>query len=252
MIMLYFSGTGNSAYVAKKFAKEMEIASFSIEEKKKFDVLMEEHDVIAVCYPIYGSCVPRIMREFAERYRSAFQGKKLVILCTQMVVSGDGARAFSRLFPSSEVIYAEHINMANNICNLPLLSVRDGERNRKRRAADRKIQRICREIRAGKVRRRGFGWLGAMIGRTQNQSFPALEERARSSFRADQDCIGCGLCAVRCPMQNLSLEHGKIVQHDNCTLCYRCVNLCPEKAATIYLKGKPKRQYRGPEQKIVR
>ena len=46
-------------------------------------------------------------------------------------------------------------------------------------------------------------------------------------------CIKCGKCALVCPMNNLSLSKGKIVANGRCTLCYRCVNQCSEKAITI-------------------
>lgn len=46
-------------------------------------------------------------------------GKKIIIFCTQLLFSGDGARVFTDLLKSISytVIYAKHFNMPNNICN---------------------------------------------------------------------------------------------------------------------------------------
>lgn len=99
MLMLYFSGTGNSRYVAEAFSRRVGAECHSIEEAADFAARMAAHTEVAVCYPVYCSGVPRPMREFAIRYQGAFQGKQVLIFCTQMLYSGDGARAFTDLFP---------------------------------------------------------------------------------------------------------------------------------------------------------
>lgn len=139
MIMLYFSGTGNSEYIARRFSERMGVHCHSIEEDMDFAKLLADEDTVAVCYPIYGSCAPRIMRDFVERHRAVLSEKKFIILCTQMMFSGDGARAFARLLPGCDdhVVYAEHFNMPNNISNFWLFPVRDSERNRKQKSAEK-------------------------------------------------------------------------------------------------------------------
>lgn len=249
MVVIYFSGTGNSRFVAERFAEKMGAVCHSIEEKMDFSPLLAGAETVAVCYPIYGGCVPRLMREFVARHREILLQKQLVILCTQMMFSGDGAKAFTRLLPGCEgrVIYAEHISMPNNMCNVPMLPIRDGERRRKVRKAEAKLDVICKHLRAGKVKRRGWGKFSALLGQSQSAHFPETEEKNRGSFTVDGDCTGCGLCARACPVGNLVLaETGEIRQQDNCMLCYRCVNLCPRQAATVLLHNKPKQQYRGP------
>ena len=108
MVIVYFSGTGNSKYIAENFASRMQIEAHSIEENINFEELFNKVDTIAVCYPIYGSCVPRIMREFVQKHMRFFESKKLIIFCTQMLFSGDGAKAFARLIPNcnERVLYA--------------------------------------------------------------------------------------------------------------------------------------------------
>lgn len=72
-----------------------------------------------------------------------------------------------------------------------------------------------------------------------------MEAKAKSSFSTDDTCIGCGLCVKNCPTNNLEMANGKVIQKGNCTLCYRCVNLCPKQSCTVYFKKKPKKQYKG-------
>lgn len=75
MVIVYFSGTGNSKYIAEKFADRMQIEAHSIEENIDFGQIFDKVDTIAVCYPIYSSCVPLIMREFVKRIYSFLKGK---------------------------------------------------------------------------------------------------------------------------------------------------------------------------------
>ena len=51
-------------------------------------------------------------------------------------------------------------------------------------------------------------------------------------------CSGCGKCARSCPMQNIKIAHGKAKFGKRCTICYRCVNKCRQKAITILGKAK--------------
>ncbi len=247
MIIIYFSGTGNSKYIAEQFAKRMDIQAYSIEQKLNWKELLSSEDTIAVCYPIYGSCVPRIMRSFAFCYQNCLEGKKLIIFCTQMLFSGDGARAFARLLPGCEkqVIYAEHFFMPNNICNFSLFPISEKEKRKKPLKALKKLDRVCADIRRGIVKKRGWSLGSTLLGKTQNVAFAKIEQQGRSSFHTDESCIGCGACVQKCPAHNLELIDGRIVQKGKCTLCYRCVNLCPKQSCTVFIHKKPKKQYKG-------
>lgn len=75
MLTLYFSGTGNSKFIAERFSSKMAAACYSIEEEIDFKEKMAQAKTIAVCYPIYGSCVPRIMREFVKKTGLSLKAK---------------------------------------------------------------------------------------------------------------------------------------------------------------------------------
>ena len=159
MIMIYFSGTGNSKYIAELFSLYMNIKCYSIEENIEFGQLISLEETICFCYPIYGSRVPRIMREFAKKYIDFLKNKKVIIFCTQLIFSGDGARAFTDIFPKNwvEVIYAEHFFMLNNVNNLFILSLANEKRIKKYMAnADRKMKIVCQKIKDGIIKKRGF------------------------------------------------------------------------------------------------
>ena len=51
-----------------------------------------------------------------------------------------------------------------------------------------------------------------------------------NAFTTSSACIGCGQCAKRCPMNNVTLKDGKPVWGRNCTHCMACICYCPKEA----------------------
>jgi len=257
MLTLYFSGTGNTKYLARLFSKNMDARCLSIEAEADFFTEFATHDTIAFCYPIYGSRVPLILRKFVERHAESLRGKRLILFATQVAFSGDGARAFLDLLPPDhvQVIYAEHFFMPNNVSNLwPLYRQPSPARIAKKfRQVQDKIALVCEDIRAGRVKKRGFSKFSQALGKLQG---PAWQGKAEvlmgQNLRVHSNCTVCGLCVALCPMQNFEERDDKIVHKKNCTVCYRCVNRCPARAITVFIHQRPKWQYQGiPEDSIV-
>jgi len=61
-------------------------------------------------------------------------------------------------------------------------------------------------------------------------------------FKVTGDCTGCGQCAQRCPLNNISVTDGRPVWHGNCTHCMACISYCPVEAIEYGKKsiGKPR------------
>jgi len=295
MIIFYFSGTGNSKYVAEAFCREMEkekknfttedccptdslevhggfytkISStppcssvssvvfsscYSIEEDVDFDSLINGEETIGFCYPIFFSRAPRIMREFVAKYMEALKNKKLIIFCTQMILSGDGAKSLTYVFPrevrrSLNVIYAEHFFMPNNVTDWFILPVESGKKLQKYIArTEQKMQTICKNIRRGKIKRRGFNIFSQMLGLLQAVFVSTMEKKAHKMLKINNNCNVCKVCVSICPTKNFVCENDKIMHKNNCTICYRCVNKCPQKAVTFIFNGKVKKQYNWSEE----
>jgi ferredoxin len=258
--MLYFSGTGNSKYIAELFCSmmnmhtdqtanaDMQAQCYSIEENINFKELILSHEIVGFCYPIYGSRVPRIMREFAGRNIDYLKDKKIIIFCTQWIFSGDGARVFIDMFPRNhvKVIYAEHFLMPNNVNNLFILPLENNKKIKKYLvSAEKKIQIICNNIKSGIIKKRGFNVFSHFLGLFQGVFMPMWEKKALDLVKVYDDCTQCGLCVSICPMRNFENRNGKIIPKGNCTICYRCINKCPQKAIAVFLKTRVRKQYKG-------
>ena len=98
MLGIYFSGTGNTKHCIELFIKEIDAAAkcISIEDANVLDEI-HESDYIVLAYPIYFSNLPKIVRDFILQNKSKFMGKKVFIIATMGLFSGDGSGCSARL-----------------------------------------------------------------------------------------------------------------------------------------------------------
>lgn len=54
-------------------------------------------------------------------------------------------------------------------------------------------------------------------------------------YKAEKDCIGCGLCAKDCPAGNIKMVDGKPKFGNRCLICARCSFRCPKNCINIGL-----------------
>ncbi len=244
MVVIYFSGTGNTKFIAKKFGKEMKCKSYSIEEDVNFSEIISENSTIALCYPIHFSQAPLLFMDFVGKYKNEFRGKKIISLCSQQFFSGDGARSITDLLEDVEVIYAEHFNMQNNITCMPIyykLTKRNNRRCLKNTC--NKIKVVAKDINNNKVKLKGFNNFSKSMGTTQHISPESIKQKQMKAVKVRESCVLCEKCVKCCPTSNLSQVSGKIVSDNKCTFCMRCINICPKKSISVLLHGNVKEQY---------
>jgi ferredoxin len=238
MIGIYFSGTGNSRYAAELFCREYDkdAISYTIEDD---DVLkaVNSADVIVFSYPVQFSTVPKIMRDFVTNNKELWRNKKIFVIATMGLFSGDGAGMLGRLLESygAEVIGGLHLKMPDSIADEKALK-RPLEKNKELVIqAGQKIKECVRQLKEGHPPLEGMGLLYRLAGFFgQRLYFGHKTKKYSSKLKIDKEkCIGCGKCEKLCPMENIVIVGQKAVSGDRCTMCYRCINKCPEQAITL-------------------
>ena len=238
MIGVYFSGTGNSRYAAELFCREYDkdAIAYTIEDD---DVLkaVNSADVIVFSYPVQFSTVPKIMRDFVTNNKELWRNKKIFVIATMGLFSGDGAGMLGRLLESygAEVIGGLHLKMPDSIADEKALK-RPLEKNKELVIqAEQKIKECVRQLKEGHPPLEGLGLLYRLAGFFgQRLYFGHKTKKYSSKLKIDKEkCIGCGKCEKLCPMENIVIVGQKAVSGDRCTMCYRCINKCPEQAITL-------------------
>ena len=238
MIGIYFSGTGNSRYAAELFCREYdkEAITYSIEDG---DVLsaVRETDMIVFAYPVQFSTVPKIVRDFIADNKDLWSNKKIFVIATMGLFSGDGSGLLGRLLQShgAEVIGGLHLRMPDSISDEKALKRPLEENKELVKQAEQKIKDSVRQLKAGHPTQEGIGPLYRLAGFFGQRAYFGHKTREYSSkLKIDKEkCIGCGQCEKLCPMKNITMVDQKAVSKDRCTMCYRCINKCPKQAITL-------------------
>lgn len=255
-VIFYFSGTGNTWWATETLtaglqAVGIKTCNYSIEQLVDGDAdrLIAENDAIGFAYPIYGSDLPQLMKDFIGSL-AAVKDKKAFIFCTQWLWSGDGARVGAELLQGKgfQVSWAEHFSMPNNV-SVTVFSfmpyTNDPVRLARRLAKTAvKIKQFAGRIAGGRPFRRGFNPAAKLAGSLQRLPFRSVFHHLRDDIGTDlARCTACGSCAFLCPVGNLIQEGSRIKTLGRCILCLRCYSFCPHMAVT-YMK-KPHRLSRG-------
>lgn len=241
MIGIYFSGTGNSRYVLELFLrkyneKENNYKAYSIDDENVVNYI-KKNDTIAFCYPVQYSNIPKILKDFVYENQNLWKGKKIFVIATMGLFSGDGAGVLARLFHKYEakIIGGLHLKMPDSIADEKALN-RSIEKNRELiKSAENKIEKAAKDMKNGIPPQEGLGFLSHLIGLFgQRLYFTNKTKKYSNKLKIDEEkCVGCGKCVSICPMKNLSMEKNIVKSAGKCTMCYHCINICPRQAITL-------------------
>lgn len=250
-MILFFSGTGNSAYVARKLSEELadaNIIDLRGETLLSAKVESEANDRVVWVFPVYSWGVPPIMVDFIRKVsiKGAERVKHhLVVTCGDD--TGLTHKQWRKLIVTKgwEAASASSVIMPNTYVLMKGFDVDSDE------VARRKISEAPARIReiAGRITENAsstdmltgsFAWIKSRI------VYPWFIRYAMSPkpFHATDKCIGCGNCARECPTENIEMINGSPTWGNRCALCLRCFHCCPVNAvqygrATVGKRQKP-------------
>lgn len=238
MIGIYVSGTGNSKYALERFlCKYDETAKAYAVEDERMTELIKQNEEIVFSYPVQFSNIPKMLRDFIERNRQLWRGKKIFVIATMGLFSGDGAGVLGRSLRKygARITGGLHLKMPDSIADERALKRSFEKNNELVRKAEKKIDSAVENIKNGKPPREGIGLhyhLAGLFG--QRLYFSHKTKHYTDQLKVNpHKCVGCGKCVSLCPMKNLSMERNLAKAGDRCTMCYRCVNVCPKQAITL-------------------
>ena len=244
-MILYFSGTGNSRYIAKRIADRLHDDLLNANEyiRKNNTHAIGAQSRLIIVAPTYAWRIPRILRDWIlnTEFPSAVP-TWFVMDCGSEI--GNAAKYNRRLCDQKGFIYmgTAQIVMPENY--IALFNTPEPEEARRIVArAEPAIDAAIQAIAAGRAfpaPRRNL--CDRLLSGPVNALFYPLFVNARA-FRADERCIGCGKCASLCPLNNIVLKNGKPVWGEKCTHCMACIAYCPARAIEYGKRSAQKYRY---------
>lgn len=244
-MVVYFTGTGNSRYVAEGIAlltnDKLVSANEFIKAGKKANLTSETPYVFVS--PTYAWRIPRVFSDFIES--GTFNGAcaaYFVMTCGDDI--GSAVEQLIELCNKKNMKFmgvSKVLMPENYVAMYPVPDKSESEQIII--SADKPIKAISEIIKSGSTlpteKKSSFANLKS---RQINPIFYSLFVKAKG-FRVTDECIRCGKCEEHCPLNNIRLCDGKPVYGENCTHCMACICGCPTEAIEYKKKTVGKLRY---------
>lgn len=250
-MIFYFSGTGNSAYVAETLGSILNEDVVCISDIKDRDITFKG-ETLGLVFPVYSWGVAPDMLDFVDSLPHSFihevndGGGRIWIVMT----CGDEVALAPEMIQRSlmsRCFIAESIwsvTMPNNYVLLPGFDVDPHDLERKK--LDEARTRI-NEIAEGIISRQRVVDVvrGSMPRLKTKLIYPLFRKWGifPVKWRSSIECIGCGICAANCCRRNITMKKGRPVWGGDCCSCLACYHRCPRHAVEYGGATKRKGQY---------
>lgn len=277
----YFSGTGNSMYIARKMANMTHAELLSIKDAFYENEIVPAADIIGLVFPVYNHRVPYIVKRFVERL-SNLDSKYIFAICTygdspcialeylSGLISARGGRLSCGFGVKMPYNYIAPLPGITGLFQPFVLREVPGEQQRKILSeADQKVQAIYDAIGAQKS---GYieieyqklehfvdffnlrellqkpVWL-KISGYSGKCDVPYIESvrLMDAGFHYDEHCVRCGTCAKMCPVGNIKMSVEGPVWLHQCEQCFACLQWCPKAAIQFRSGTAGRKRYHHPE-----
>lgn len=238
-MIFYFTGTGNSLYIAKQIEKKP-ISIPQIIHKEKQEYFAES---IGIVTPIYRHEVPAMVKEFLTN--GVFHTNYFYMLLTYGNRHGGAAELAKKLCDECgiQVDYINVIVMADNW--LPSFDMNEQKK------LDKHIEEHMSVILDDLEKHRS--WIAEVTDedrKAHQQFLEGMRNMPKDVWQhllsITDKCIGCGICQKICPSASIRVENGKAVHTPgNCQTCLACAHACPQKAIQLTIpEVNPNARYR--------
>lgn len=268
-MVYYFSGTGNSTFVAVTISNFLGMKNSFIPTLNPKEERCPDEKIIFV-FPVYSWGVPPLVTKFIEDLGEDFwneaiskgHGVHCVMTCgDEVALAPEMLQKTFRKF-GVEPDSIRSVIMPNNYVLLPGFDVDPKTlEDEKLKNSEGRIMEIATGISRGDktidVTRGNIPWLKSKI------VFPLFKKWGifPKQWHYTSSCISCGRCASICPMLNVVMEpeseskgEAKEIQHPKwglrCCSCLACYHVCPVHAVEYGKETKKKGQYLFPLRKI--
>jgi NAD-dependent dihydropyrimidine dehydrogenase PreA subunit/flavodoxin len=234
-MIFYFSATGNSKYVASRISKITGDEIIAMDHCLKnnnltFEAIEDEN--IGIVVPSYSSELPTIVDEFFEKLNLTRKGNgyNFAVVTFGMNLGATDfclKKAMNKKSLSLEGLFSVRFPDTYS----PIFDVSDKKMVQKRLdeaepVIDDIITKITGKTKGNFITKNAPHGLSSLI-----HKFMYENKRKTKKFSVDDSCIGCKLCAQKCPVDAIEMQNNRPVWvKEQCVLCFGCLHRCPQHA----------------------
>ena len=246
--IFYYTGTGNSLWVARTIAEKVGGAGLIPMSRHGEGKTTIDAKVAGVVFPVHIWGVPAPVVRFVEFLKSSHPVYFFGVAVHAGQVSNTLVQ-FKKILSRRGVPLSLgfEVRMPSNYIPWGGPGPQEKQRVLFAHARD-KVSRISDMIRQRAVLpvERGPLWQRIILTAFYHLSFshvPGMDKK----FRADDRCNGCGICLRVCPASNITLSEGKPLWHHRCEQCFACLQWCPAEAIQYGTRTTRYERYHHPE-----
>ena len=253
-MIYYFSATGNSQHVATRIAEALGTQAQSIETAST-EIRLADGEPLGFVTPTNWNELPVLVREFIRKADIRLAQNNYVFTVAtygflQGFVCEDARRELKRKGIKMNAGYS--VKMPDNWT--PMFDLSDPQKVQQQvDAAEPQIDEVIAMIRQHAQGNKSHDRMPYFFRPFTNRLL--TYERQTKFFGVDKSkCIGCGLCAKKCPVQAIEMQEtaktetnktGKnpVWTAERCALCLGCLHRCPKFAIHYNNKTQAHGQY---------
>lgn len=235
-MIYYFSGTGNSRWVAMEMANETGDKAMDIMDVQSTPSL--EGETLGIVFPVYAWGVPEVVLHFVKR----LEGKPAFsyAMATCGAEAGFALKKLHKVYP----LDSEYsVVMPNNYVLGSELETPE-QIHTKIKAAQKQIEEHAQEVLSRKkIMKVHQGKFPLLKSTVVHFGFVTFATRTKP-FHVTDFCISCGQCVRDCPAKAMEMDnHKPIYVKPRCFMCAACINKCPVNAIEYGEKTRNRGRY---------
>ncbi len=245
-MIFYFSGTGNSRFIAEQLGEKLNTEIVSINEVLKNNIKKDYNDTKPFVFiaPIYAGTFPTVVIDFIRN--TNFTGNEKVYCVATCGGDSTGTTVFMEsLLKEKELRLQGFMDIKMPANYVILYNTKSKEVNETTiKNALPLVEQLASKIDKEEYfsLNRKIGALNKFRGSEKMANFFNKRFAKDDGFKTTDKCNGCGACEKECSLNNIKMVENKPTWNGNCIHCVACISVCPQKA--IEFKNKTQNRNR--------